>query len=95
MNVYFVMSEELSEGGGYYEPPEYYNIVEIVAARNNSQARYLAYKKNQNASWLNVEEIPRFVTKKLGEIEGGARILVGLDADHWYRIVPDGIKAPS
>jgi hypothetical protein len=91
MCAYFCLSEDLMEGGGYYEPPEDYNIVEIVAARNASQARYLAWKGDSSARGCTLADMPRFATRRLGAVDGPARVLSHAEAEPWWVRVPEGV----
>jgi len=75
--VYVVVSETLTSGGYYLEPPEWYCIAEIVAARNRSQARYMAWHHAEPSisKGESLREMPRFTVRKLGVLPGAPRVL--------------------
>lgn len=76
MNLYEVVSEVLEEPSSMWamEPPEKGCIWRLIAARNRSQARYLAWKTDrgrksfQTFSPNDITAIPRFRVRKI--IEG-------------------------
>ena len=73
LNLYLVVSEELQTWGGWYGPPEFYCIAELVVARNRSQARYLAWKTDY--SFGDFRDMPRFrVNIKKKDVEGPPRL---------------------
>ena len=100
MNVYFVLSEDVSEVicedwwvNACHE--EWYRIADLVVARNHSQARYLALSHDK--SWTgNIRDALRCKARKLGvSDETEARIVTNepVFADWWCRvdgIIPDG-----
>ncbi|MCK4827542.1 hypothetical protein KA005_68065 [bacterium] len=60
MNIYEVISETLEDYESMdYGPPEPYCIAELVAAKNPSQARYLAWKADDDSA-CDLSEIPAF-----------------------------------
>ena len=60
MNIYEVVSETLYDYEAMdYGPPEPYCIAELVAAKNRSQARYLAWKANDDST-CDLTEMPDF-----------------------------------
>ena len=82
-NLYLVVSEELSyvaeidpEIGG---PLEYYRIAELVVAKSHAQARYLAWKldnERQYNFWPVIADMPKFAVRlKEKGVEGPARIV--------------------
>lgn len=84
MNLYLVVSEKLVDivwedwtvNAGHYEP---YAIAELVVARNNSQARYLAWKTDSDFCY-DMSEMPRFRTElKLRDVDGPARVVTDED----------------
>lgn len=82
MNLYLVVSEPIydvvyedwSVGAGHRED---YCIVELVVARNYSQARYLAWKSDsRDTSWPTIEDMPKFTVRiKAHNVEGPARVV--------------------
>jgi hypothetical protein len=90
------MSEDIVMYPGSYEPPEpdeWGRVVEIVVARNRSQARYLAWKNHRRFE-PTFQDWPRFQVKKLGEAVGPPRVMAEAEADPWYRLMPDGEYGP-
>jgi len=94
MNIYFVISEELTEviwesmfdNVGHKEA---YNIVELVVARNPSQARYLAIKPDKtywSQFYNSILDIPRMSVRKLGTGNFGEPRLVTREKDfeEWW-----------
>jgi hypothetical protein len=60
MNLYEVVSETLYKSEYMdYGPPEPYCIAELVVARNPSQARYLAWKTDNDFTY-DLTEMPAF-----------------------------------
>jgi len=64
MNLYQVISEELSTvipvldyGEG---PLEYYHIAEIVAAETRGQAKWIAWKSDEDSFEGNICDMPKF-----------------------------------
>jgi hypothetical protein len=87
--VFFVISEEIVMHRGSYEPPEpdeYGCVIEIVAARNRSAARYLAWKNHRRFE-ASFEEWPKFSVRKLGVTAGPPRVMESDEADPWYRFM--------
>jgi len=83
MNLYLVMSEELcSAGEDWYDPPEWYRIVELVVARSHGQARWLAWSADDGPG--DVRDMPKFAVRLKG---------VGMDGP--ARIVSDEYKLPG
>ena len=86
MNIYLVVSEELTE---YFhdimEPPERYRIAELVKARNASQAKYLAWKSDSDSFTGDIRDMPRFqVRLKMADRTGKPGVIMGDDPDlHW------------
>ena len=77
MNLYLVVSEDIGEiadaiaGFVRYESR---CIAELVIARNNSQARYLAWLEDKSYE-LDIREMPKFQTKcQAKNVDGPARI---------------------
>jgi hypothetical protein len=61
-NIYEVISETLYDYECMgYEPPEPYCIAHLVAAKNPSQARYLAWKAGDESTY-DIMEMPAFST---------------------------------
>ena len=60
MNIYEVVSETLYLAGAYMEPDEPYCIAQLVAARNPSQARYIAWNSDRETFCYDLLEMPRF-----------------------------------
>lgn len=59
-NIYEVISETLYDYESMgYEPPEPYCIAHLVSARTPSQARYLAWKEDDNSAY-DISEMPAF-----------------------------------
>jgi hypothetical protein len=85
MNVYFVLSETMTHHD-MYDGPEDYAIVEMVAARNRSQARWLAWKTDHYFEH-DPRAMPKFSIKKLGTMEGEPRLLDQKEAAPWYERV--------
>jgi hypothetical protein len=93
MPVFFCMSEDIVMHRGSYEPPEpdeWGRVVEVVVARNRSQARYLAWK-NCRRFEPSFPEWPSFTVRKLGDAEGPPRVLDGAEAEPWWHRVPEGL----
>lgn len=60
MNIYEVMSETLYDYESMdYGPPEPYCIAHLVAAKSPSQARYLAWRAEDESTY-DLSEIPAF-----------------------------------
>jgi len=83
MNLYLVLSEELTYGatydsmGGPIEPPGEYCICELVVARSRAQATYLAWQADPGSGGFtyNMQDKPKFKTRlKLKNVDGPARI---------------------
>ena len=74
MNIYEVKSETLYDYESMdYAPPEPYCIAHLVAARNPSQARYLAWKASDETTY-DISEMPAFsvhICRKNVYIESG------------------------
>jgi len=81
VNLYLVVSEELTETicedwyvGACHEEP--YRIAELVVARNNSQARWLAWRADRNSFDGDMRDMPKFRTKcQCKNVDGPARIV--------------------
>jgi len=80
MNLYLVVSEMLTYiewedwtvNAGHYEN---YAITELVVARNNSQARYLAWQTDGDFSY-DFRDMPKFRTRcQIKGVDGPARIV--------------------
>lgn len=100
MNVYFVLSEELTLYPGSYEPPEppeYGVIAEIVAASSHGRAKYLALQTEpfpaREVARYGITEMPRFVIRLLGTLDTDReRVLSSDEARPWFERVPNGVS---
>ncbi len=74
LNLYLVVSEELT-CGGIYSPPGYYTIAELVIARTRSQARYHALKTDRDFTYWSIRDWPKCqVRLKRQGVEGPIRV---------------------
>jgi hypothetical protein len=91
-NLYIVVSEELS----YVEPVldynqgplESYRIIEMVVARNHSQARIVAAKHGDNDYDGNVLNLPRMCVRQLAKrlpYPRGTIVTTWKCFDHWWK----------
>ena len=80
MNIYLVISETLWEAVyedwfnnvGHWEP---FRIAELVAAKNHSQARYLAWQTDDHFSY-DLRDMPRFTCRlRLKDVDEPAGIV--------------------
>ena len=97
MNVYFCLSEELTDPGHPYgdppEPPETGPICEIVRAESRGMAKWLAWKTDRHSFTGEIVDMPRFATRKLGVEEGTAAVLP-FDTPWWSK-VPESVGCPG
>lgn len=93
MRVYVVLSEEITSGG-YSEPPEYWRIAEIVAAKTHTRARWLALKANRQ-DYSDIRDWPRCVVRQLTESIMDEGVVRGPMAEHFWRLVPETLRAPD
>jgi len=98
MNLYLVASEEIrymvwEDWYNRVGHREDYRIAELVVARNHSQARYLAFKKDAcgcGQMWPGITEMPKFAVRlKEKDVEGPARIAT----DEWKKKADDDVGA--
>ena len=90
-NLYIVISEELSrieplldDGSG---PTEYYRIIELVIARNHSQARIAAAQHGDDDYRGRVQEIPRMTIRLLDKglpLPQGTIVTLWTTFEHWW-----------
>lgn len=90
MNIYLVISEQLEtivweDWFSQVGHPETYHIVELVVAESRNQAKYLAWKADDDFSY-DMREMPKMSAKiRRKNVEGPSRIVTKdflSEADH-------------
>ena len=83
LNLYLVVSEEIRhDSEGWYDPPEWSRIAELVVARNHSQARYLAWQCGEGGfCGYCLADMPKSAVRlKRRDVPGPIRIAT---TEHW------------